>query len=112
MLKKLFLVLPFFGLSTLVAQSDQQSQAPSGGQCANCVQPADGSGSLGFTYRKDTCGLNYVVVSQKIGQRFTPPGPLQPVTLALAGIPACATIDKAFLWCDASGTGIPITATI
>jgi gliding motility-associated-like protein len=85
---------------------------PSGGKCTGCVQPADGSGTLGFIYRKDTCGLDYVTVSQKIGQRFSPPGLIQPVTMTVAGIPAGAIIDKAFLWCDASGTGAAITAAI
>lgn len=92
--------------------SAQSMGAPSGGACNGCQQPADGSGTLGFTYRKDTCGLNYLVVSQKLGQRFTPPGPAQPATLAVAGLSPCVTIEKAFLWCDASGTGIPITASI
>lgn len=102
-----FMLLPV--LSGFFAQNQQGA---SGGSCSGCVQPADGNASLGLTYQKDTCGLNYKIVSQKIGQRFTPPGPLQPVTLTLSGLPPCMIVEKAFLWCDASGTGAPITATI
>lgn len=92
--------------------SQTASSTASGGACSGCIQPLDGSTILGLTYRKDTCGLKYAVVSQKIGQRFSPPGPLQPVTLTVSGLPPCMVVEKAFLWCDASGTGVPITATI
>jgi gliding motility-associated-like protein len=113
MLKRISLAFGlFFFCQEVFAQSAQQAGSPGGGKCAGCIQPADGSGSLGLIYRKDTCGLNYKVVSQKIGQRFTPPGPLQPVTMTISGLPLCAQIERAFLWCDASGTGIPITASI
>lgn len=104
-----FAVLFCSGIS---AQQQQQQGQNSGGSCSSCVQPLDGSTILGFTYRKDTCGLNYQTVYQKIGQRFSPPGPAQPVTMTLSGLPPCMIVEKAFLWCDASGTGIPITANI
>ncbi len=109
--RSFFFFLSVLGAATLSAQAEQVG-TPSGGSCGNCVQVADGSGSLGFTYRKDTCGLNYMTVSQKIGQRFSPAGLIQPVTLNISGLPPCMAVEKAFLWCDASGTGIPITATI
>lgn len=99
-------------LFSSISFAQQQQLGQSGGSCSSCLQPADGSAALGFTYQKDTCGLNYKMVYQKIGQRFSPPGPLQPVTMTVSGLPPCMVVEKAFLWCDASGTGIPITASI
>lgn len=72
----------------------------------------DGSTFLGPTYSLSACGLNYTTVSVKIGQRFTPAGVPQPATFAISGIPTTATIQKAFVWCDASGNGNPITITV
>jgi gliding motility-associated-like protein len=111
MFRKLFFyvspVLISFGLN---AQSSSSNM--SGGKCSNCIQPLDGNHTLGFLYQKDTCGLNYKAAYLKIGQRFSPPGAIQPVTLTISGLPPCMLVEKAFLWCDASGTGIPITATV
>jgi gliding motility-associated-like protein len=94
----------------LGAQNNQL--AGSGGTCNGCNTVQDGSTVLGATYSRDTCGLNYITVTQKLGQRFTPPGPVQPCTLAVAGLPSCCVIEKAFLWADASGNGSAVTATI
>ena len=102
-----FLLLSF----TLNAQQNNQP-VMSGGACSGCPAPLDGSTVLGATYSKDTCGLNYVAYSQKVGQRFTPPGAVQPCTVAVAGLPSCAPILKAFLWADASGNGSAVTANI
>jgi gliding motility-associated-like protein len=110
-MRKLFSIA-FALLIAVQVYAQKQVGQPQGGACHGCVNTSDGSTFIGFTYRKDTCGLNYMVVSQKIGQRFTPPGPLQPVTLSFAGLPPCMIVEKAFLWCDASGTGIPINASI
>ena len=74
--------------------------------------PQDGSTVLGATYSNSACGLNYTAVSQKIGQRFSPVGVPQPATFAIAGIPASATILKAYVWCDASGNGAAINLTV
>ncbi len=102
----------FFISLNMNSQSAASTAVPSGGACRGCMQPLDGNHTLGLIYQKDTCGLKYAVVSQKLGQRFTPPGPIQPVTLNISGLPPCMVVEKAFLWCDASGTGVPITATI
>lgn len=75
-------------------------------------KPADGSGSLGQTYTFSKCGLNYVTATNKLGQRFSPPGVLQPATYTISGLPICAVIEKAFLYMDASGNGMAVTATI
>lgn len=102
------------GLTSATAQqsSGPPSSGMSGGSCTNCIQPLNGSGTLGEIYRRDTCGINYVTASSKVGQRYSPPGPAQPITLAISGIPACAIVERAFIWADASGTGIPITVSI
>ncbi len=68
---------------------------------------ADGSGTLGNTYNLTACGLNFTTASQRIGQRFQPPGGPQPAPFTISGIPAAATIQKAFLYADASGNGNP-----
>jgi gliding motility-associated-like protein len=103
------IALSFFAF-TLSAQEAQSGMG--GGSCAGCPTVQDGSTVLGPTYSKDTCGLNYMAYSQKVGQRFTPPGPAQPCTVAVSGLPACCIIDKAYLWADASGNGSAITATV
>lgn len=76
------------------------------------MQPMDGSTVLGPTYQNSACGLNYTAVSQKIGQRISPAGVAQPATFAIAGIPATATILKAYVWCDASGNGVAINLQV
>lgn len=74
---------------------------------------ADGNHALGNSYTQTLCGLNYVAVSQRLGQRFTPAGIAQPAPFTISGIPSCANIEKAFLYTEGSGNGnITITATI
>jgi gliding motility-associated-like protein len=115
-MKKILLFI-FLSISFLGAFSQR---ALHNGACLNgdCVTmkktpaPLDGSGVWGQTYTFNKCGLNYIAVSQKIGQRFSPPGPPQPVTLSVTGLPGCQTIEKAFLYADASGTGVAINASI
>ncbi|MCC7301045.1 MAG: gliding motility-associated C-terminal domain-containing protein [Bacteroidia bacterium] len=86
--------------------------APPNTTTAKIPAPFDGSGSLGQTYTLSKCGLNYVTATNKLGQRFSPPGVLQPATYSIAGLPVCAVIEKAFLYMDASGNGMAVTATI
>lgn len=73
--------------------------------------PEDGSTFLGPAYQYSACGLNYTTATQKIGQRFFPPGVPQPAPFSIT-IPTGATIVKAFVWCDASGNGAPVTLTV
>jgi gliding motility-associated-like protein len=103
------LVFSILTVSTFGQKANIQASA---GRCANCVAPTDGSGTLGLTYRKDTCGLAYIAISERVGQRFPPPGVVQPITLNVSGLPQCFAIEKAFLWCDASGSGVAINASI
>jgi gliding motility-associated-like protein len=105
-------ILLFLSLIPFVVSAQQRGALTSNGTCASCVSVQDGSTTLGLTYKRDTCGLNYVTVSQKVGQRFSPAGVPQPCTLNVSGIPSCAVIEKAFLWADASGNGSTFSATI
>jgi len=101
-----------------------------GASCTTCKQhasqrrvgpiaPLNGNGSLGLNYTSTACGLNYVTGSVVLEQRTIslgvvnpPPGAVQPATIQISGIPACATILKAFLYADASGNGVAVTATV
>ena len=77
---------------------------------------ADGNGTLGNTYTFSKCGLNFTTVSQRIGQRFPAnnvgPGVAQPAPFTIAGVPPCATIEKAYLYAEGSGNNATQTATI
>lgn len=74
--------------------------------------PQDGNGTLGVIYDQQLCGLDYTAASQRIGQRFTPQGVPQPAPFVISGIPACAVIERAYLWAEGSGNGAAQTATI
>lgn len=119
--------LSFFAALTLgltsIGVSAQQGSTPENGnnpvapvssvaRVGDPNTPQDGSTVLGPTYQHSACGLNYTAVSQKIGQRISPAGVPQPASFPIAGIPATATILKAYVWCDASGNGVPITLTV
>lgn len=66
----------------------------------------NGNGSLGMTYNKSDCGLNFVHADKLVTTRYNqyttanPPniGSGLPTTLTISGIPNCATIDKAYLY--------------
>src|SRR5687767_11041346 len=118
MKKHLFFILLFPSL--IFAQQDNTSvnkQVIYPGDCASTSSgkvnpvPLDGNGSLGLTFSMVKCGLNYVQVSHKLGQRFTfsccpsTNGIVQPATYTISGIPSCAVIEKAYVWSDCSGNG-------
>ena len=73
---------------------------------------ADGNNTLGQSYTYTACGLGYTTVSHVLGKRFSPPGADQPAAFVISDIPACAKIEKAFLYVDASGNGDPQTPVI
>lgn len=95
---------PVIGVNP-VAPSNQRTGGP-------VISPMDGNATLGPTFAMSACGLNYTTSSQKLGQRFTPVGVAQPATFPIAGIPATAVIQKAYVWCEGSGSGVPITMTL
>lgn len=83
------------------------------GTCGgNCEQALDGNGTLGQIYNYQACGLNFVQASNRIGQRFSPPGTGNPSIFNISGIPTCATIVRAYLWAGTSGNGAPMTINI
>jgi gliding motility-associated-like protein len=73
---------------------------------------ANGNQALGTNYNLTKCGLNYTTASAVTGQRPPVGGQVQPVALNIAGIPAGATIEAAFLYTEGSGNGAAQTATI
>lgn len=107
-----FIPLIALTLFTVVLRAQDNQPVMSGGACSSCNTVQDGSTVLGQTYVRDTCGLNYVAASLKIGQRFSPIGAAQPCTLSISGMPSCCIIERAFLWADASGNGSAVSATI
>jgi gliding motility-associated-like protein len=74
--------------------------------------PQNGNGTLGVIFDMQKCGLNYASASQRLGKRFTPQGINQPAPFTIGGIPACAVIERAYLWAEGSGNGAAQTATI
>ncbi len=76
------------------------------------VTPQDGNATLGATYARSECGLNYTTASQKLSMRvplLNQPSVPQPATFTISGIPATAVIEQAFVWTEGCGSGIPIT---
>lgn len=118
---KLLAGLFLFGSIQLGAQNGVTSQAntqPYPSKPGNTTQaapgnpiPLNGNGSHSVAYQDSKCGLNYVFAKQRLGQRFFPAGVPQPATFTIAGIPATAIIERAFVWSDASGDGSAFNIT-
>ncbi len=119
-LRKMMVSILLLGGTQLVAQNgstqvsglnplDKQSLSARQG---DPVTPLDGDGQLGPAFQASECGLDYATATNRLGQRFFPAGVAQPATFTISGIPASAVIVQAFVWCDASGNGVPITLNI
>jgi len=78
----------------------------------NNPSPQNGNGTLGVIYSQQACGLDFTTASQRLGRRGSLAGVLQPAPFVIAGIPACAVIEKAYLWAEGSGNGAAQTATL
>ncbi|MFM2016903.1 MAG: hypothetical protein RL007_559 [Bacteroidota bacterium] len=74
--------------------------------------PQNGNGTLGVIYDMQKCGLDYTSASQRLGRRGSLAGVLQPAPFNITGIPACAVIERAYLWAEGSGNGAAQTATL
>ena len=62
-------------------------------------QPLDGNAVLGNTYNKSMCGLNYVQASDIVSTRYTTnPGKGLPLTLSISNLPACYTVQQAYVY--------------
>jgi len=95
-----------------------------GTTCATCIanysnpknnsnnSVMNGNGTIGNTYTATACGLNYVMGKVKLGKRLPNPGVNQPAAISIAGIPPCAVILRAYLYCGGSGNGIAVNATV
>lgn len=83
-----------------------QSNLPGATGNKSGISSMNGNGSLGMTYNKSDCGLNFVHADKMVTTRYnqytiaTPPniGSGLPTTLTISGIPNCATIDKAYVY--------------
>lgn len=75
----------------------------------------NGNETIATSYTHSACGLNYVQVSKALhgrsGNNYTL-NPVQISTLTISGIPACAIIERAFLYVGTTGTGTPVSANI
>lgn len=117
----LLFVLAIFGYSAQVVAQNSATAPGVPGACgypASAVRqnlpstPQDGTGTLGNIYNVSKCGLNYMEISQRLGQRFSPPGVPQPAPFVVNNLQSCDSIEKAFLWVEGSGTGAAQTVTI
>jgi|GEM_PF-1486526 len=122
-LQKIFLpciLLSFFlGISfTGISQVEEHDPRGGGGLSGTDFKPPkNGDGVLGPLYSHTACGLNYSVVSRKLGQRFDPPGEPQPATVPIVVIPCAATssnvnVLKSYVWCSTSGNGAAFSITV
>src|SRR4051812_9926106 len=73
--------------------------------------PQNGDDTLNSIYNNTACGLNYTMVTQRLGQRFLPVGIPQPAPFNVV-IPPCAVIQQAFLYTEILGVAPAITATL
>ncbi|MEO6304693.1 MAG: hypothetical protein ABIP51_16145, partial [Bacteroidia bacterium] len=107
-------VLFVFLFHTVLFGQKNSSHVP-GTPCTNCqwtepqTQPnakiLDGNGVIATSYTQTACGLNFVQASNPLYKRSFSfaVGVTQPAAFAIAGIPAGAIIQKAFLYVGASG---------
>jgi Secretion system C-terminal sorting domain/SprB repeat len=104
-MKKILTSLAVVCSLTVMAQADgsPQSLTP---QQRNALQQQllNGNDTLNRVYANTACGLNYVKVTERLGQRFLPTGVPQPAALAVTGMPVCSAVDTAFVWFELLGT--------
>jgi gliding motility-associated-like protein len=84
---------------------------------AKPVHP-NGNSTLGPIYDTTGCGINYVQKSVMTTTRYTAcpcyytPGTGFPTKVNITGLPSCAKIIKAYLWCEASCKTAPTSYVI
>jgi gliding motility-associated-like protein len=96
-------------------------QASLFGQSANASQKNqplsvfDGSQTIATSYTFSACGLNYLQVSNPLygrsGNNFTL-SVAQPAAFMVPALPACAVIERMFLYVGTSGTGTNISVSV
>lgn len=116
-------LITLFAIAFLAVQSQNNSVIPG---TPGFVKNADagmnnskllnGNGTIATSYTNTACGLNFSQASVRLNQRLFSIAPatgvIQPATFSITGIPACATILKAFLYSSASGPSSAITVSI
>lgn len=110
-----FIIICLFINTAIFSQNYSSQPGSCGFHKGNDVSVLNGSGTLGQTYSNSDCGLNYVQDSKLIQTRsqswgYNTNGSGLPTTLAIAGIPSCATILRAYLWCTVSYTSSSVMA--
>jgi gliding motility-associated-like protein len=75
-------------------------------------QVQNGNGTIATIYTMTACGLNYVLGEVKTGKRYFPAAANQPVSMAIAGIPVCKQILRAYLYVGGSGNGMAFSTTM
>lgn len=110
-----------FCFACIVFLSETFAQVPSqvnglNMNTAEMIEPTlrNGSGSLGQSYNKTLCGLNYAQSTKMITTRYTPsPGTGFPCPLPITGIPPCYVVDTAFLyWTVSYNAGSSTTPSV
>lgn len=82
------------------------------------ISSKDGSGSLGNIYTYTDCGLDYVQATHVLDTRNLTDqqnyivSSVQPAPYDISGIPACATVVKAFVWWSTSGSNSSGSVTV
>lgn len=101
--------------STPASGTNPYAPARQRGNSGTNPAPQNGNNNLGIAYQDSQCGLDYTTSTQKLSMRvplINQPSVAQPATFPIAGIPGSATILKAYVWSDASGSGIPFNITV
>ncbi|MBK7309331.1 MAG: hypothetical protein IPI93_00715 [Sphingobacteriaceae bacterium] len=76
-------------------------------------QVNNGNGTIVNNYTHTACGLGYVQASKRLGRRNPLNGAVQPATFTITGIPPCAIIEKAWVYCGGvSGASTAVNITI
>jgi gliding motility-associated-like protein len=90
------------------------TQLPAQPKLPNNAEINNGNGFIATSYTLTKCGLNYAAAANPLYKRgFSfQVGLNQPAAFNITGIPACVTIEKAFLYSCMSGNGIAVTATV
>lgn len=90
-------------------------QSPNGPQKNQPLGVSDGTQTIATSYTFSACGLNYLQVSNPLygrsGNNFTM-SVVQPAVFSIPALPACAVIERMFLYVGTSGNGTNIAASV
>jgi gliding motility-associated-like protein len=123
-MKKVIATIAFLTIAIMV--KSQVSAWIPGTVCSTCIANSNsnpkgggnnsinnGNGIIVNNYTLTQCGLGYVQASKRLGRRNPLNGSVQPATFTITGIPACAIIDKAWVYFGGvSGGSTAVNVTI